>query len=563
MKKRIVIAEYVSTGINFIYDVLSRGYEPVLLDCAYIASEEDLGYFRNLRNTLKASLPEGLTIIEENPDYHAVLEQVRALDPILVIAGSEFGVPYATRLAEDLGLPGNPAKNLKAMTEKDAMHQALKDYGIRYIRGKVIKSLEEARDYYKELDTPHVVVKRVRGVGTQGVYLCNGLDEALHAVETELNFSIKNGEENVALLMQEQIIGTEYIVNTVSCNGRHRLTSLWVYDKVKMSNGTNAYNTAQTVNHLDVGHSRLINYAYEVLNAIGIKYGAVHGEFMVDEKGPVLIEVNCRPMGAGLQRKYLEKLFGHHETDCALDAYLNPEKFEADRNRPYRPKRSGAIKFIILPKDTVAESTPALPLCTRLQSYYHGVFDRIGRELVITRTKDLETAGGSIYMLHEDEKVIIDECDLLHKMEMQYPALLFQDMSCYTPGVLPTRDIPALIEKVKNQGSILIFSDDDLETEGATVVSEKDLRSAYDSYEQGILDLSDPKTFCDLEIVFRQIYEFADKIRDGGRIIIPESTYCHLPYGLEGMEILLKIAGLQIECPHADMGNVLIASVHK
>ena len=109
----------------------------------------------------------------------------------------------------------------------------------------------------------------------------------------------------------------------------------------------------------------------------------------------------------------------------------------------------------------------------------------------------------------------------------------------------------------------MIFSDQDEYIEGATVINENDLRSAYDSYEQGILDLSKPETFHDLEITVQQIYEFSDKIREGGRIIIPESTYCNLPYGMEGIEILLKVAGLQIECPRANMKNVVIASVRK
>lgn len=559
MKKKIVIAEYVSTGINFVYDVLSRGYEPVLLDCTYIASDEDLVYFRELRASVKAKLPKGLTIIEENPDYNAVLEQVRALNPILVIAGSEFGVPYATRLAEDLGLPGNPARNLKAMTEKDSMHQALKDYGIRYIRGQVISSLEEARNYYKELGTPHVVIKRVRGVGTQGVYLCNGLDEVLQAVDKELSFSIKNGDENVALLMQERIIGTEYIVNTVSCNGKHRITSMWVYDKVKMANGTNAYNYAQTINHLDVGHSRLINYAFDVLNAIGIKYGPVHGEFMIDENGPVLIEINCRPMGAGLQREYVEKLFGHHETDCALDAYLDPDKFEEELNKPYRPLRKGALKFFILPQDTIAESSPILQISKRLKSFDHGVFDRVGRELIISQTKDLETAGGTLYLVHDNEQVIIDECNLLHKIEMQYPNILFQNSFPNTVTTSPKQDLKTIMKQLKCSESTLVFSDNCEDIGDATVISEKELKSAYNGYEQGILDLTNPETFRDLESIVQQIYEFTDKIREGGRIIIPESTYCNLPYGIEGMEILLSIIGLQIECPRTDLRNVLIA----
>ena len=119
-----------------------------------------------------------------------------------------------------------------------------------------------------------------------------------------------------------------------------------------------------------------------MLDALGICYGPVHGEFMVDEKGPVLIEVNCRPMGAGLSRKFTEKLFGHHETDVALDAYLEPERFEQERKKPYRPLRKGAIKLFILPEDTRVESAPVLQIARRLKSFYSGSFERVGREPV-------------------------------------------------------------------------------------------------------------------------------------------------------------------------------------
>ena len=55
-----------------------------------------------------------------------------------------------------------------------------------------------------------------------------------------------------------------------------------------------------------------------------IQYGPVHGEYMIDEKGPVLIEVNCRPMGGGMSKQFMDLAFGQHETDSALDAYLDP-----------------------------------------------------------------------------------------------------------------------------------------------------------------------------------------------------------------------------------------------
>ena len=57
------------------------------------------------------------------------------------------------------------------------------------------------------------------------------------------------------------------------------------------------------------------------------------------------------------------------------------------------------------------------------------------------------------------------------------------------------------------------------------------------------------------------IYTFAGKIREGGRLLIPESTYCHLPYGMEGAEILLKAARFRIEIPDSRLPGVLIANV--
>ncbi len=112
--------------------MLRRGCKPVLLDCSDVTEEGDVADFRAGRRAVRARLPKELITIEESPDDSAVLEQVRALDPIMVIAGSEFDVPYATRLAAELGLPGNPMERLKAMTEKDSMHKALEEHGIQH-----------------------------------------------------------------------------------------------------------------------------------------------------------------------------------------------------------------------------------------------------------------------------------------------------------------------------------------------------------------------------------------------------------------------------------------------
>jgi carbamoylphosphate synthase large subunit len=559
-KKTVVICEYISTGINYVDDVRARGYEPVLLEGTYVGTDEETIPEKEERDAINSRLRDSIRIIPENPDYNEVLRQIRELDPVLVIAGSEFGVPLATKLSEDLGLPGNPVSSIRSMTEKDAMQEALKKNGLRYIRGQVVKTEAEAESFFHSLGTEDVVVKRTRGAGTQGVYLCHGLDEVMNAVRESFNHRIINGDEEVGILIQERIFGTEYVVNTMSCNGEHFVNSVWKYDKIRMPNGTNAYNTAMTVKNLEVGHSALMRYACRVASAVGVKYGPIHGEYIVDEKGPVLIEVNCRPMGGRLRRKYVENIFGHHETDIALDSYLDPIKFRYDMTKPYRAGKFAAMKFFILKEDTEAYSAPIIQIAKQLRSYYTADFARVGREPVMTETRNLETSGGTVYLIHEDEQVVREECELLHLLETRYPRILYQEGSAEKNDLNVKSDLENVLRTGDCHGAIIILSDTVKDYEGVTVVNEKGLKDAYDSYEQGILDLSSPDSFSDLEGVIRAIFIFTGKIRNGGRILVPESTYLNLPYGIDGMEILLKIAGLRIEMPIGEMKSLLIAS---
>ena len=564
MKRNIVICEYVSTGINYIDDVLSRGYEPVLLEGHYVGTGEEIEYIKEERNRLNERFKGRFKIIKESPDYQETLRQVKEVNPLLVIPGGEFGVPLATRLAADLGLLGTPLERLKAMTEKEAMHQALREKGLRYIRGKIIFSEEEAVAWYDQLGVEDVVVKRSRGGGTAGVFLCHGKEEMLKAVRKSFSDAAKGecGQGNIEILIQEQIKGTEYIVNTVSCNGKHRLVSAWVYDKVKMANGGNVYNYALSIPRLEVGLSRLCRYALQVLDAIGIKYGPVHGEYMIDDKGPVLIEVNCRPMGAGLPRKYTERIFFHHETDVALDSYLNPKKFEEDDIKPYRTNEFGALKIIILPGETEVKSAPIMQIARQLKSYYASSFAGIGQSEILHETRDLGTAGGAIYLLGSDENLVKNDCNLLHLIEMKYPRIFFQDSAYEERFNTAPRDIGEVLKAARCHGSTLIFSDSaDENLPFATFTDSKNLAGAYDSYENGVLDLSKAESFADLESVIQQIFTFFKKIRKGGRIIVPESTWCHLPYGIEGMEILMRAAGQLVEMPLANIPELLISSV--
>ena len=212
-RKTIVICEYISTGINYAEDALARGYTPVLVEGRYVGSPEDVERLKAARDKVNERVKNRIKIIKED-EYENVLKQVKELDPALVIAGSEFGVALAAELSADLGLPGNPVDRIPYMTHKDMMQKALADHGLRAIRGRVVRSEKEAIEFYRELGVSEVVVKPVRGAGSQGVYLCRNQSEMLAMLRRNLDAARGNELENHGVLVQERIKGTEYVVNT-------------------------------------------------------------------------------------------------------------------------------------------------------------------------------------------------------------------------------------------------------------------------------------------------------------------------------------------------------------
>ena len=186
----------------------------------------------------------------------------------------------------------------------------------------------------------------------------------------------------------------------------------------------------------------------------------------------------------------------------------------------------------------------------------------IGMTDILQQTTDMETEAGLIYLLHDNEQQIRNDCNLLHKLELKYPDILYQGSSDVVPAARADRDLDSVVECGCSNGTTLIFSDTIDSYDGAEVVTTETLASACDkSFDQGVLDLSDASSYLDLESIVQQIFVFMDKIRVGGKILIPESTYCHLPYGIEGMEILLRVSGMIIELPVADVPGLLIATI--
>jgi hypothetical protein len=284
---------------------------------------------------------------------------------------------------------------------------------------------------------------------------------------------------------------------------------------------------------------------------------------MIDDKGPVLIEVNCRPAGSNMDAAYTDRISGQHETDSILDSYLNPDKFYYERNRGYRLYAHGCLKHFIVPRDIIAESYPMAHISSRLKSHYKTYQGFIEDAQLFVKTQDLETTGGVVYLVHEDGYVLQRDLDFLRNVEKHAFELVLSDNSDKKDPIdinLSLNEIRPLLERVKGYGSQLFVTDQKLDDADFLQVAPDEIDDVKGEFNCVVANLN--KSIADLkdaEIAYIFL-KIIDKVKVGGLIIIPESTYQYIPHGRAGAEALVRVLDLRIELPLHNLGKMVIAS---
>ena len=561
--RNIIIVQCMSTGKNYVQDIIDRNYNPIILEMkAFGDSEEALAYHEEVKAEYDL-IENEFDLIYEKDTYEETLEMVREYNPLLIVAGTEDGVILATRLANDLDLLCNPIENIDALTLKDEMQNKLAENGIRSIKGKVVRSVEEAIEYYDEEGFHGVVVKPVYSAASVGVRLCSNRQEMIEAVKEVFNLTGVYGNDLNELVIQERINGQEYVVNTVSCEGVHRVTMIWKYNKIKTAEGGNVYDYDETINELGIGEAELVEYAYDVADALGVKYGPVHGEYMIDEKGPVLIEVNCRPHGGNLDAKFLDRISGQHETDSALDSYLNPEKFNLERLKGYRLFAHGVVKTFIVPKNLIARSSPMNSIGVNLKSFFKTDLNSIQSPQTFSKTQDLETAGGTVYLAHEDPNQLQQDVDFLRDIEKRAFQLvlseeLHDDKVIDNDGIF--NGINSLINEIKPYGTSLLVTENVFDDLMVSQVSADEIDGIKGNFDCIVINLNESIACMKDEEIAKLFLAIFDKVKFGGLIFIPKTTYDFMPNARLGAEALLKVLDFKIELPIHKMNRMVIAS---
>ncbi|WP_296866444.1 ATP-grasp domain-containing protein [uncultured Methanobrevibacter sp.] len=561
--RNIIVVECISTGKNYIGDIVNRGYNPIVLHLKDSDTEDGKKFGQHVLEEY-SRIPYEFDMIYEKDTFEETLEEVRKANPILIVPGNERGVVLAARLSHELGLLSNSIENLDAMTLKNEMHKRLAQKGLRSIKGKVIHSLDEALEFYDSENLEEVVIKPTYSAGSASVRICLNREEMIDSINQLFDDVNYYGDELEELLIQERINGIEYIVNTVTHKGIHRVTLVWKYNKVKTSEGAIVYDSCETVNELSLGEAEMVEYAYKVADALEIQYGPVHGEYMIDEKGPVLIEVNCRPCGGSMPAEFLDRISGQHETDSILDSYLKPKCFFDELRKKYNLHAHGTLKFFITPKNMIVRSSPIVNIDKKLKAFHDSsLVNATYQDMFFQKTEDLTTAAGYVFLINEDKADVDHDLNFLRDVERNAFSLILSDDVTY-PKLKEDdeylNEIIPMIKNIESHGTGLFVTDQIAEDVDIYQVDYRKTTEVNSNFDYVIVNLNksliDKNEADKVKIILNCLL----KVKSGGYVFIPENTYQLMLSGRKGIEALVKVLNYKIELPPYFIQDVIIAS---
>ncbi|MFF4397102.1 ATP-grasp domain-containing protein [Streptomyces sp. NPDC001480] len=356
---------------------------------AHYRSELDLGlYADNLVHTGDVAATAALLA-----DYR----------PIAVIAGAEQGVELADALCEATGLPGNGTALSHARRTKDVQTRTVAAAGLPTARQLTVENAAQLEAWHARLGG-RVVVKPVRSARNDGVSVCDSPAESVAAYGRVSSAVNAFGLRNEGVVAQEYLSGTEFVVNTVSRDGRHRVTDTWRYQKIDVNGVRDRINGILSLPPSDPRWSRLREYAFSVLDALGIAHGPAHLEIIMTSAGPCLVELGARLCGSDVAR-YAVLVTGESQIDRTVQAYTDPDSFLADADSPYRGDGHAAMAFLASPLEGRLTSYPLLGEVERLDSY-QGMALRVTPGQQLRRTVDDSTEPLAIGLAHADAATV-------------------------------------------------------------------------------------------------------------------------------------------------------------
>jgi hypothetical protein len=310
-------------------------------------------------------------------DHPGLAALLRRLDPIAVVAGAETGVLIADRLAAELTphRANDPALSA-ARRHKGLQQQAIAAAGLPAIRTLYTGSADETARWLADqgLSRAALIIKPVDSMGSDNVRCIPPGGDWRRDFDEVLAGPTMFGGVNDAVIVQEFVTGTEYSVDTVSADRHHVLANIIKATKV----GT-VFDRVEFIAFDEGEHGALVAYTRDVLDALGIRWGAAHSDVMLTDQGPRLVETGARTCG-GPSATFARVATGSSQIERVVQAYTDGVISTPD----FEHEQLVMPVFLAAARDGVLRNVEVLDqlrsLSTHLRSYvWAGNGDRVVR----------------------------------------------------------------------------------------------------------------------------------------------------------------------------------------
>jgi biotin carboxylase len=404
MKPSVAIVDAYSSGALLAPEFQKHGFNAVMIQSTTPTPSIYRPSFRP---------SDFVEILPFRGNVAATASALRSGGAQLVIPGCESGVRLADELSERLGFLTNGSRLSRARRDKFLMTEAVRRHGLATLPTFRAGRLESLLTWIRQRSDWPVVVKPAASAGNDGVTLCFSESEVRTAFRNTVGFTNALGRRNHSVVAQKYTRGTEFVVDTVSRDGRHQVAAFWRYHKPPTEPFYIGYDAMELLDWEGESQRRLFDYVTRILDALEIRHGPAHTELMWTDDGLFLLEVGAR-MNGGTNPLISRRSCDRNQLDLTLDCYLTPDRFFRQLGQPYRLSQQATLVFLTPRTGRRLIAIPGLAKLGDLPSFC----DMCAR---LPNVNGSPRVIGWVVLMHRDKAVL--ERDLQHIRELEQDGL--------------------------------------------------------------------------------------------------------------------------------------------
>ncbi len=336
-------------------------------------------------------------------DVKMIREFTQSMNLVHGIAGTEASLEYADKILNEL-FPRrwNSTKTTNLRYKKFDMQKRLRDQGLPFIDSLSLSkdlSKEERKDEGLGFYCKHgknIIIKPDSSICSEGFLIPATEEDIINYLHSNSGSTMFSKADT---LLQQRIRGQEYYCDIVSHHGVHHICVIGkAYKEENSRTLKSMYKEVTTLTPCE--ENKIINFIYNVLDALDVSYGFSHIEFIQQENDLYLIELNPRISGLSGGMNYLTKIAYFIDQVDAYSLLIEGKKIPEVAKKTGDSGVNRLLYLYNMNEDNYAEFKADL---SNIPSYhYHQVINLHDRK----EYKNLMDASLFIILSHSTKSVI-------------------------------------------------------------------------------------------------------------------------------------------------------------